>query len=264
MNELSHLSGPTRINMQGQNFGIAQYGSDDQLLVMFYNRSVENPALSLEHGRPYHEDKIFIMIQQPGENLNKIDRPINDNDKLRFASKWAAFVQNRTQIPEGTPIDLLFPNYPAVAENLRASGVYTIEQCAKLSAHAIDSIGRGAQEYVNRANQYIDSASKGTAFLKLRQENDNLRNEMQVQTQQIGQLKAQLDHLLMKFNDPISASKQPPFVIGYDAQSERINLNHPTQEASKAVLKKKRTTSPPTVEDLITDPLAGKDQNALT
>jgi hypothetical protein len=260
MNELANLAGPTRINMQGQ-FGIAQYGSDDQLLVMFYNRPVENPALSLEHGRPYYEDKIYIIIQTPGEGLNKIDRPVADADKHRFANKWAAFVQNRTQVPEGTPIDLLFPNYPAVAENLRGYGIYTIEQCSKLSASAIDNIGRGGQEYVNRANQYLENAKSGKAFLQLRQENDNLRNEVEVQKHQIGQLKSQLDHIMMKFNDPLKASQQPPFIIGHDAQAERINLNHPTAEAAKKVTKKRTYTTP---EDAITDPLAKSGVDATS
>ncbi len=254
--ELANLPRPTNIVMNGHT-GIAQWGNDSQLLVMFYNRSVEDPAKSLETGRPVHEDKIFIKIQHPGEMYNIIDRPINDLDKMRFRDKWSAFVQNRTQIPEGTPIDLLFPNYPAIAENLRAYGIYTIEQCAKLSASAIDNIGRGGQEYVNRSQKYLDSAQKGIAFHKLQKENDDLKNNLQVQSNQIRQLKEQLDYLLMKVNDPLKASQQPPFIPGYDAQSERINANHPTAEVVRAK-KGRKIKSTPTVEERITDPFAGK------
>ena len=37
-------------------------------------------------------------------------------------------MQNKAQVPEGTPIDLLYPENPAIGATLRGSGVQTIEQ----------------------------------------------------------------------------------------------------------------------------------------
>lgn len=238
----------------GGQYGLAKYGDDKNLLVMFYNKAVEVPSESVKRGRRYTKDQIYIKIQHPGEVLNIIDRPVQDNDKYRFREQWSKFVSNRTQVPDGTPIDLLFPNHPAIAENLRAYGVYTIEQCSALSANAIETIGRGAQEFVNRAQRYLDSADKGSQFHKLQSENDQLKNQVATLENMIKQMKAQMDHLTMVNNDPIRGAQQPAFVPGFDVQTERINATHVTKDIEKDVKSKKKKQR--TVEDDIVDPFA--------
>lgn len=253
------FANPTGLEMApGGNYGLAKYGDDKNLLVAFYNRAVEDVAESINHGRRYTRNQIYVKIQHPGEMLNIIDRPVTENDKYRFRDQWSKFVANRSQIPEGTPIDLLFPNHPASAENLRAYGVHTIEQCASLQANAIETIGRGAQEYVNRAQRYLESATSGAAFHKLQSENDKLKNQISTLESMVKQMKAQIDHLTMANNDPIHGAEQPPFVPGFDVQSARINANHVTKDLEKAASKKKARRAP-TVEDSITDPFAGQD-----
>lgn len=247
---------PTGIDWHaGGGTGTVRFGEDKNLLVMFYNRSMPVASASLDKGRRIHKDVIFIKIQQPGEMLNIIDRPANDEDKHRFRTQWANFVHDRTQVPEGSPIDLLFPNHPAVADNLRAFGIFTIEQCAELSAHAMDTIGRGSQEYVNRAKKYLDAADKGVAFHKLQKENDDLRQAMRIQENQIKQLKDQFDSLNTRMIDPVRASLQPPFIPGVDPQTDRINNNAPTKELSEKV-QRNRGRRAQSVEDQITNPLS--------
>lgn len=243
----------------GGQYGLAKYGDDKNLLVMFYNKAVEVPSESIVRGRRFTKDQIYIKIQHPGEVLNIIDRPVQENDKYRFREQWSKFVSNRTQVPDGTPIDLLFPNHPSIAENLRAYGVYTIEQCAALSANAIETIGRGAQEFVNRAQRYIDSADKGAQFHKLQAENDQLKNQVATLESLVKQMKAQMDHLTMVHNDPIRGAQQPAFVPGHDVQTERINATHVTKDLEKEVRNKKKKQR--TVEDNITDPFATEDNN---
>lgn len=243
----------------GGHTGMAKFGDDRNLLVMFYNRSVPNAAQGAIQGRPIHRDEIYIKIQQPGEMLNIIDRPATENDKMRFRQQWANFIHDRTQVPEGTPIDLLFPNHPSVAENLRGMGVFTVEQCAELSAHAIDTIGRGAQEYKNRAEKYLKMSTSGASFHKLQKENDDLRTTQRVLEQQVEMMKRQLNTLTLKVTDPVRASMQPPFIPGHDVQAERINSNSVHAELAKKVTRKSRT-----VEDNITDPLASKTEESVT
>ena len=251
---------PTGINWNaGGKSGTVNFGNDENLLVMFYNRPVENPVKSQEMGRRFFENHIYVKIQHPGETANVIDRPVNEQDKNRFRNAWSAFVQNRTQIPDGTSIDLLFPNHPAVGENLRAMGIYTIEQCAALSANAIDNIGRGGQEYVNRAKKYLDSADKGRSFHLLQAELDKTNQQNKILEQQIRQLKAQLDQVMGKINDPVRNSLSPPFIPGHDAQTERINANHVTKELSGG--KKKKTKPVERAYDPLTDELAGLKSN---
>lgn len=229
----------------GGKSGVARFGpGDENLLVVFYNKAVENASKSLQAGRRICENQIYVRIQIPGEGLNIIDRPVTDADKMRFRAAWAAFLQNRQHIPEGTPIDLLFPNNPAFAENLRGMGVYTIEQCANLSASAIDNIGRGGQECVNRAKKYLESSNSAVPFHQLQKEMEEYKSIIRTQNHQIEQLKAQLDKVMMRDTNPIGASLAPTFVPGYDAQAERLNANHPTKEIAETAKKRAATKKP--------------------
>jgi len=250
-------SKPTGVDWNaGGHTGMVKWGDDSNLLVMFYNKSVHVSAMSTE-GRPVYRDEIYIKIQQPGEMLNIIDRPVTDNDKRRFRNAWANFIHDRTQVPEGTPIGLLFPNHPAVGENLRGVGVYTIEQCANLTAHAIDTIGRGGQEYVNRAKAYLEMSNKGANFHKLQKALEEEQQKSRIMEETVAQLKAQLNSMNTKLIDPVRASLNPPFIPNYDAQAERINNNAPTKEAAQQAAKRRRA---PTLEDKITDPLMASVQ----
>ncbi len=249
-------SRPTGIDWHGGGgTGTVRWGEDSNLLVMFYNRSVH---VATEEGRPIHKDAIYVKIQHPGEILNVIDRPVNDDDKRRFQRQWSNFVHDRTQVPDGTPIDLLFPNHPAVADNLRGFGVFTVEQCEALSATAIDTIGRGAQEYKSRAARYLEMANKGQSFHMLQKQIESKDQEVRILQQTVNSLRSQLENLTIKLTDPVRASLQPPHMANVDVQSERINANSPTRELTQTVRKRNRKSS---VEDTITDPFAAPVNN---
>lgn len=258
------FSNPIGVEMApGGTHGLAKFQDDKNLLVLFYNRAVDDPVESAKRGRRFTRNQVYVKIQHPGEVLNIIDKPATDSEKFRFREQWSRFVANRSQVPDGTPIDMLFPNHPAVGENLRAMGVYTIEQCAALSANAIDTIGRGAQEYVNRAQKYLENASSGAAFTALQRELELEKQKTASLEHQMVEMKKQLDHFMMRHNDPIRGAEQPPFVEGHDVQAERINANHVTKEIAKT--KRKTAVRAPIVTDQdaeFTDPLAGTENAA--
>src|SRR5271166_1464648 len=136
--EPTQFQTPTNITWRGD-VGTVEYGGGDKsLVVFFYNKAVPQPGKSKAAGRPMYENVTFVRMAPPGEKLNIVDRPARGEDARRFPLQWAQFEKNAEQIPDGTPIDLLYPENPAISATLRASGVHTVEQCAEMSAHAID------------------------------------------------------------------------------------------------------------------------------
>jgi hypothetical protein len=226
-------SRPTGIDWKGAHYGLVQYGEDSRLVVIFYQKSVRNEAKTREAQHPIFEDQVYITIHEPGERLNKVDRPATEHDRQRFPQHWANFLQKAEQRPEGTPIDLLFPNSPAIADMLKACGIFTIQQCANLSANAIDNVGMGAQEYVNMAERYLKNAVDGKAFHEMQEENKQLKQDNKILNQRFDMLQKQFDALHQMYNNPNAAQQQPSWQAGHDAGSERINLNHPSQELVK-------------------------------
>ena len=77
--------------------------------------------------------------------------------------------------------------------NLRGCGVQTIEQCADLSANAIESIGMGAQRYVNEAKKYLDMAAKGASASQMRHELEIRDRNIKVLEKTVEQLKATVE-----------------------------------------------------------------------
>ncbi len=180
---------PTGVDMNSGGFGIARYGDDANLLIMFYMRSVHNPLKSTQQGMRIHDEVPYVKIQQPGELTQCVDRPVKPEDQVRFRKQWMAFHENREQEQEGTPIDFLFPAHPNVADNLRGLGVHTIEQAANLSAHALDTIGLGGQEYKNRAKQYLDIGAGGAGYHRLKKENEDLSAKVATLSRQMDQMR---------------------------------------------------------------------------
>lgn len=240
---------PTGLNMDPSgNFGQAKFGSD-KLNVMFYMKAVLDNEVSKQEGRPFFKNVIYVRIHPPGETLNIVDRPVRETDKHQYAMQWNQYTLNKTQMPEGTPLEYLFPNYPAVPATLKSMGVYTIEQLAGLGGNAIDNIGMGGQDYVNKAKKYLEQATDGAAFVRMQndlkgkdEEITSLRRQLDLQAKAIQELQSKMASI-----GPIDHSQMNlQHVPGYDVQAARINAVHPTADIAKNA--KKRTK--PSMEEI--------------
>lgn len=238
--------------------GTVQYGGGDTtMIVMFYLKPVHNPARSVDMNSPQYDDTIYVRIHPPGERLNIIDRKATDADKRRFPMQWHQYEQNKPQVSNGTPIDMLFPANPSVAAALKASGVHTVEQCGGLSAHAIETIGMGAQQWVNDANRYLEVANKGVKASQLKaaldekdREIHSLNHKLDLVTTELNYIKEQNakavsfeDVQQMIANQGGHQGQRPQFAQGkqmgkaFDAASAQIAAVHPTRDLEKKAKK---------------------------
>lgn len=254
---MDDFAGHSGIHRMGDWGGVVQYGGGDaSMVVMFYLRPIPSPARSAEAGRPVFEDKIYVRIHPPGERLNIIDRVATDNDKKRFPMQWSQYKENAPQVCDGTPIDMLFPASPAQGAALKASGVHTIEQLANLSAHAIETIGMGAQQWANEAQRYIEVANKGVKHSQLKaivdekdREINTLKHKLDlVQTELANIRENQAQAVTMADVQQMMANsgggQRGVFVPGkqlspnFDAQTSQINATHATHDLAKGTAKK--------------------------
>ena len=189
------LAAHTGITWNGH-VGTVQYGGGDRSMVaMFYTKAAHNPAKSADAGHPIYEDRVYVRIHPPGERLNIVDRPATVQDQRRFPTQWSQFKENHQQIPDGTPVDLLYNDQPSIAAMLRGHGVHTVEQLAELSAPAIENIGMGCQTYVNNAQKYLQMANKGVGAAQLRRELEDRDRQIMTLTNTVEKLKTQLDKM---------------------------------------------------------------------
>jgi len=218
--EFRPISGMDMNSIQSQGYGMVQYGpGDDKLIVGFYRKSILNSAKAREAGHPVHESRDFVKIQHPGETLNIVDRPVNDGDKQRWPQKWAHYQNGVTQIPEGIPLSLLFPDKPHIADMMRGYNIHTVEQLSHLSAQAISTVGMGAQDWVNAAQRYMERADKGVDHHKFEQAMAAKDAEIRTLRREIAEVTA-----LVR-----SQQKPAPYDPNFDAQTAQINATHQSE-----------------------------------
>ena len=185
------LPSHTGIQWHGGHVGTATFGQGN-MNVIFYNKSVHNPIKSKEVGYQFNEDKVYVRIQEPGDRFTVIDRPATGDDARRYALQYQQFQQNKQQTAPGAQIELLYPEQPSIAANLRANGIQTIEQCAEMSGHAIDGI-MGGQTYCNEAKKWLEMAHKGVHQAQFRAEIEEKDRKIRVLEQQLETLKGQVN-----------------------------------------------------------------------
>jgi len=240
------------INWQGD-VGVVQYGpGDNKMIVMFYLRPQLNPAKSEAAGRQIFEDVEFVRIHPPGERLNIIDRRAGDVDKKRWPMQWAQFKQNAPQMCEGTPIEMLYPSQPSIGASLKASGVHTVEQCAELSAHAIETIGMGCQQWVNEATRYLQVANKGVKASEMKKMLEDRDRQINSLNHKLGLLETELERFREKEKETVTLADVQQMIANqggggrravypggkqlnptFDAQSAQIAATHTTRDLAK-------------------------------
>jgi len=139
---------------------------DEKLLVEIYLRSVQHPAKTEEAGHPVFEDVPFIKIQVPGDPTTLIDTKLRDHHKRRFARHWAHFQQYQNAAPViGTPLAEWAVVSRSQADNLRVSGVMTVEQLAELTDAQIQRIGMGGEQLRRKAQTWLKQATDSAGVM---------------------------------------------------------------------------------------------------
>lgn len=176
----------------------------DTRFIQFQSRSVPNRLKSKEAGRPVFEQRVFITIQHPGDNLNVLERYATTQDEHEFPAQWRAFQEGRESIPEGTLLSVLFPMNPEIVDNLRHFKVFTIEQLAGLTDSQKQSIGMGGVKMSQDAQAYLKAAASGADFHKLRDDVNKLMLAGQEKDTRIKALEGELAR-----RDAAARSPQP-------------------------------------------------------
>lgn len=185
--------------------GFRPQNAPDNRFITFSARSVPDKAKSIAEGRPMFQQKIFITIQTPGDNLNIPTRLATDADTAEFPRQWQAFQAGREAIPEGTLLSVMFPNNPELVDMFRSQKIFVIEQIAGMA----DSEGQrfmGFQKMKQDAQAFLKAADGGKDFHILRDRLEKLELEAKTKDDRI----AALEIALAKKNEDDEPAKRGP------------------------------------------------------
>jgi hypothetical protein len=175
------------------NSGLASQGDDSKVFATFYTRSVVDGLASKEAGRQINKDVSYVKIIQPGESrLGTYDQPATEADVQRFPRQWQQYKANQQQTMDGSPLSLLFPDNPAIVDNLKGAGVFTVEQLATMQLGQLQQVGMGGQTFQDRAKAYLAAADKGKDFHTLAARLEQLELSGRAKDDKIAALEAAL------------------------------------------------------------------------
>ena len=166
-----------------QNFAAEQEaGTRDDCIAYFYMRAVQNKRRGEAEGRPVFDEVAYVRVLVPGDRNNVVDRKAGEADRERWARQWAAFLDRRAP-REGTPLDQWpYLTVARVAE-LKAVGLFTVEEIANAGEDALARMGPDARDLRKRAGQHLQPQSETETAL--RAEIAGLRRRIEDQTHRL-------------------------------------------------------------------------------
>ena len=136
-------------------------------------------------------DEPYVRIQNPGDKLNVIERPVEEDDKRRFPRQWLYFQMKTTEGQIlGTPLTDWHKDCPDELqrhqlEELQVLKFQSVEQLATASDTQLQRIGMGSTGLREKARLYLTNKNKSEATKEL----EKTRSELE-------ELKAQMAELL--------------------------------------------------------------------
>lgn len=165
----------------------SRFAGDERLSVSFFRKPVEITGESVKAGRAIYREVDYIRIMVPGDKLSVIERPVDDIDARRFASRYEKWKVTQQNVIEGTPLSALPGMNPAKVEEYKFFGVHTVEQLSEVG----DNVGSkfaSFQEDKRRARHLLEVA-KGNAPI------EKMNAELAQRDAQIEELRAQVQAL---------------------------------------------------------------------
>lgn len=161
--------------------------------VFFHEVIDEDKPASVQAGRPIARSRIFIKHITPGDTLLEVDKPMKEDDKLKYPQQWAAFQAKRSQVISGTPLEMWPQLSTKQVFEFKAANIFTVEQLVKLPDGFAQKI-TGYQELKRRAESFLKLAADSAAVEKKDAENTELRAmiaELQTQVRELTSLQSQ-------------------------------------------------------------------------
>lgn len=172
-----------------------RFAMDDKLYVVFTMVPVKQGFKSEQEGRPIFEDVPHIRIHVPGDKNSVTERPVTDEDKERFASRWEKFQKNMTQAPEGTPLEQWPQLTISQVYEMKALGVFTVEQLAGMTDTNAQKF-MGGHELRRKAEVFLKVSKDTAEAQRLATLNEELNTRLLAQDDMLRKMGAQLEMLM--------------------------------------------------------------------
>jgi hypothetical protein len=181
-------AGNSSVDWQGH-VGMVQQA--DRRYVKFFAGKVQNGVQSIAAGRPIFETVDMLEIRHPGEKEVHHIR-VREEHKHEFPRHWAAYEAGRVPDMDGTPIETLYPNDPAMVQQFKHLHIFTAEQMAGMTEQGISRLGMGGRSHVERAQKFLEAAKGMAGAHKMQRELDEANERAEALAEKMALMERQL------------------------------------------------------------------------
>lgn len=171
------------------------------LHIEFFVETVEDHQATREAGFPKFKDVEQVRIKMVGDKntvlVNPADAYSFDPEhreqmtyKQRFPRHYAAFLEGRQFLGDGTPIDQLPGITGSKIAEFKAQNIHTIEALAQMDGPLLNKLGMFAREWKDKATAWLGKAKESAIDTKLAQQNEALQAQLRIMEEKLAQIQS--------------------------------------------------------------------------
>lgn len=127
---------------------------------LFHHETRKDEEASLEAGAAVYKRVPYVEIISPGNDKEKMNRAVKEEDKQRWPEQWKNFVEGREEPDfDGMPISEWTMSDVHLERTLRESNIFTVEQLAEVADVNIQMLGMGMMALKNKAREWVKNKS---------------------------------------------------------------------------------------------------------
>ena len=132
--------------------------SSNGVFPIFHHETRRDDEASEAAGKAVYKAVPYVEIIAPGNDKEKINRRVKEEDKRRWPEQWKNFVEGR-EAPEfdGMPISQWPMADIHLDRTLRESNIFTVEQLANVADVDLQMLGPGMTQLKNKAMKWVKS-----------------------------------------------------------------------------------------------------------
>jgi hypothetical protein len=163
----------------------AKEDSSDGLIPIFHHETRIDEEATEAAGKVIHKAVPYVEIIAPGNDKEKINRAVKEEDKERWPRQWQAFLDGRKE-PEfdGMAITEWQLADKHIARTLRDSNIFTVEQLAAAADVNLQMLGPGILPLKHKAIKWLkNNEGKDDAIQEMKAKIAKLEEELQLQAE---------------------------------------------------------------------------------
>lgn len=123
---------------------------------LFHHETRKDEAASAEAGTAIYKRVPYVEIIAPGNDKEKINRAVKEEDKQRWPEQWNRFMAGKEDpVFDGMPISEWPMADASLERTLRESNIFTVEQLAEVADVNIQMLGIGMVDLKNKARKWV-------------------------------------------------------------------------------------------------------------